>query len=206
MVYAATVPSCAGRLLPFRSRHWPPIECSSSIGVTTPQSLSSSRMAGARSARRGLCRSSSTRGATDDSIWSPTTNLTPCSLPSSTVTKDITYCYGPKKDQLVASPYTGRTRWVSLNTKVKPFDDINVRKAVFAGIDRKAMNLAFGGETVGKIATHIIPPGVAGFDQAGGLAVPTSTSSRSRRATPSWPRPTSRRPGSRTASTAARRS
>jgi peptide/nickel transport system substrate-binding protein len=79
---------------------------------------------------------------------------------------------GAKKDQLVKSPYTGRTRWVSLNTKVKPFDDINVRKAVFAGLDRKAMNLAFGGETVGKIATHIIPPGVAGFDQAGGLAGP----------------------------------
>src|SRR3954470_10954236 len=79
---------------------------------------------------------------------------------------------GPKKDQLVASPYTGRTRWVSLNTKVKPFDDINVRKAVFAAIDRKAMNLAFGGEAVGKIASHIIPPGVAGFDEAGGLAGP----------------------------------
>jgi peptide/nickel transport system substrate-binding protein len=79
---------------------------------------------------------------------------------------------GPKKAQLIASPYTGRTRWVSLNTKVKPFDDINVRKAVFAAIDRKAMNLAFGGETVGKIATHIIPPGVAGFDEAGGFAGP----------------------------------
>ena len=79
---------------------------------------------------------------------------------------------GPKKDQLVQSPYTGRTRWVSLNTKVAPFDNINVRKAVFAAIDRKAMNLAFGGETVGAIANHIIPPGVAGFDQAGGLAGP----------------------------------
>jgi peptide/nickel transport system substrate-binding protein len=79
---------------------------------------------------------------------------------------------GPKKDQLVASPYTGRTRWVSLNTQVAPFNNINVRKAVFAGLDRKAMNLAFGGESVGKIATHIIPPGVAGFDQAGGEAGP----------------------------------
>jgi peptide/nickel transport system substrate-binding protein len=79
---------------------------------------------------------------------------------------------GPKKDQLVPSPYTGRTRWVSLNTQVKPFDDINVRKAVFAGLDRKAMNLAFGGETVGKVATHIIPPGVAGFEEAGGFAGP----------------------------------
>jgi peptide/nickel transport system substrate-binding protein len=79
---------------------------------------------------------------------------------------------GPKKDQLVPSTYTGRTRWVALNTTVKPFDDINVRKAVFAAINRKAMNLAFGGETVGKIATHIIPPGVAGFEQAGGLEGP----------------------------------
>lgn len=79
---------------------------------------------------------------------------------------------GPKKDQLVQSPYTGRTRWVSLNTKVKPFDDINVRKAVFAGLNRRAMVLAFGGETVGKVANHIIPPGVAGFEEAGGFAGP----------------------------------
>src|SRR4051794_2062756 len=79
---------------------------------------------------------------------------------------------GAKKDQLVPSPYTGRTRWVSLNTQVPPFDDINVRKAVFAALDRKAMNLAFGGESVGKIASHIIPPGVAGFEEAGGLTGP----------------------------------
>jgi peptide/nickel transport system substrate-binding protein len=79
---------------------------------------------------------------------------------------------GAKKSQLIPSPYTGRTRWVSLNTQVKPFNDINVRKAVFAGLDRKAMNLAFGGESVGKVATHIIPPGVAGFEQAGGFNGP----------------------------------
>src|SRR3954452_23422538 len=81
---------------------------------------------------------------------------------------------GAKKDQLVPSPYTGRTRWVALNTQVKPFDDINVRKAVFAGLDRRAMNLAFGGENVGKIASHIIPPGVSGFEQAGGFNGPPS--------------------------------
>lgn len=79
---------------------------------------------------------------------------------------------GPKKDQLVQSPYTGRTRWVSLNTKVKPFDNINVRKAVFAALNRRAMVLAFGGETVGKVANHIIPPGVSGFEQAGGFEGP----------------------------------
>ncbi len=79
---------------------------------------------------------------------------------------------GAKKNLLIPSPYTGRTRWVALNVKQKPFDDINVRKAVFAGLDRQAMVLAFGGETIGKVATHIIPPGVAGFDQAGGFAGP----------------------------------
>jgi peptide/nickel transport system substrate-binding protein len=77
---------------------------------------------------------------------------------------------GSKKDQLVPSSYTGRTRWVALNTRKKPFDDANVRKAVFAIIDRQAMELAFGGTAVGQVATHIIPPGVAGFDEGGGKA------------------------------------
>ena len=77
---------------------------------------------------------------------------------------------GAKKDQLVPSPYTGRTRWVALNTKKKPFDNINVRKAVNAALDRQAMLLAFGGTAVGQVASHIIPPGVAGFNEAGGAA------------------------------------
>jgi peptide/nickel transport system substrate-binding protein len=77
-----------------------------------------------------------------------------------------------KKSELVPSPYTGRTRWVALNTKKKPFDNVNVRKAVFAAINRQAMLLAFGGPAVGQVATHIIPPGVSGFDEAGGQAGP----------------------------------
>jgi peptide/nickel transport system substrate-binding protein len=77
---------------------------------------------------------------------------------------------GPKKDQMVPSPYTGRTRWVALNTRKKPFDNINVRKAVNAALDRQAMLLGFGGRAVGQVATHIIPPGVAGFQESGGAA------------------------------------
>jgi peptide/nickel transport system substrate-binding protein len=79
---------------------------------------------------------------------------------------------GAKKSQLIPSPYTGRTRWIALDTKKKPFDNENVRKAVFAGIDRQGMLLAFGGATVGNVATHIIPPGVAGHEEGGGLAGP----------------------------------
>ncbi|MCW3065514.1 MAG: hypothetical protein JWN32_2686 [Solirubrobacterales bacterium] len=77
-----------------------------------------------------------------------------------------------KKDNLVVTPPTGRFRYVALNTKVKPFDNINVRKAVIAAFDRSAMRQAFGGPLTGQIPTHFIPPGIAGFDQAGGAKGP----------------------------------
>jgi peptide/nickel transport system substrate-binding protein len=63
-------------------------------------------------------------------------------------------------------------RFVSLNTTMKPFDDINVRKAISAAFDRNAMRLARGGPLIGDIPTHILPPGMPGFDQAGGLKGP----------------------------------
>jgi peptide/nickel transport system substrate-binding protein len=71
-------------------------------------------------------------------------------------------------DQLEVAP-SGGNRYVALNTQLPPFDDINVRKAVLASADREAMRLARGGELVGPIATHFIPPGVPGFEEAGGL-------------------------------------
>jgi peptide/nickel transport system substrate-binding protein len=71
------------------------------------------------------------------------------------------------KDQLgrVAS---GGTRWIALNTTEKPFDNVNVRKAVVAAFDREALLLTRGGREVGPIAQHYIPPGVPGFDESGG--------------------------------------
>jgi peptide/nickel transport system substrate-binding protein len=39
-------------------------------------------------------------------------------------------------------------------------------------LDRRAMLLAFGGSAAGTTATHILPPGISGFDQAGGTAGP----------------------------------
>src|SRR4051812_14013893 len=70
--------------------------------------------------------------------------------------------------QLVLIP-SGGGRWVSMNTTIKPFDDLNVRKAVIAGFDRAAMLLTRGGKLVGDQATHFIPPGMAGFEEAGGF-------------------------------------
>ena len=51
----------------------------------------------------------------------------------------------------------------------QPFDDINVRKAVSAGMDRDALRLTRGGEVIGDIATHYLPPGMSGFEEAGGM-------------------------------------
>jgi peptide/nickel transport system substrate-binding protein len=60
-------------------------------------------------------------------------------------------------------------RYVAINTKVKPFDNINIRKAVSAGFDRAALRLTRGGALIGDIATHFIMPGTPGFDEAGGM-------------------------------------
>ena len=86
------------------------------------------------------------------------------------------------KDQLIRLP-SGGNRYVALNTQIKPFDNINVRKAVLADSDRDALRLTRGGASIGKIATHFIPPGLPGFEEAGGAKGPTSTSSRTPRAT-----------------------
>src|SRR3954447_22339245 len=73
-----------------------------------------------------------------------------------------------RKSQLVLIP-SGGGRWISMNTKIKPFDDLNVRKAVTAGMDRQALLLTRGGKLVGDVATHFLAPGIAGFEEAGGM-------------------------------------
>ena len=73
-----------------------------------------------------------------------------------------------RKDQIQLVP-GGGGRWIAMNMTIEPFDDINVRKAVIAGFDRDALRLTRGGELIGDIATHYIPPGLAGFEEAGGL-------------------------------------
>ena len=72
-----------------------------------------------------------------------------------------------RKDQLSIEPSTGN-RYISLNTTVKPLDNVNVRRAISAVIDREALRQTRGGPTLGIIATHFLPPGVAGFEEAGG--------------------------------------
>ena len=74
---------------------------------------------------------------------------------------------------------------ISMDTSRPPFDDINVRKAVIAGFDRNAARQQRGGEALGPIAQHYIPPGMAGFEESNGLEGWTAerTGCRSPRAT-----------------------
>src|SRR3954452_17951656 len=75
------------------------------------------------------------------------------------------------KDQLKTVP-SGGFRWFPLNMTIKPLDNLNVRKAIVAAFDRDAARKARGGKFVGPTGTHFIPPGINGFEEAGGLNGP----------------------------------
>jgi peptide/nickel transport system substrate-binding protein len=74
-------------------------------------------------------------------------------------------------DQLLRVPGAG-IRWVVMNTTIKPFDDVDVRRAVVAGFNRDAMRLTRGGAAVGDMPTHLLNPGIPGFEEAGGYKGP----------------------------------
>ena len=76
----------------------------------------------------------------------------------------------------------GEITFIALNTRLAPFDDANVRRAVSAALDREALRSALGGAVVGEVPTHWIPPGVPGFAEAGGLAGPGADFLAARRA------------------------
>ncbi|MFI5121943.1 MAG: ABC transporter substrate-binding protein [Vicinamibacteria bacterium] len=73
-----------------------------------------------------------------------------------------------EQGQLTVTP-SGGNRYIALNTQEPPFDDINVRKAVIAGSNRTDLRNTRGGELVGPVATHFLPPDFPGFEEAGGL-------------------------------------
>jgi peptide/nickel transport system substrate-binding protein len=73
-----------------------------------------------------------------------------------------------RKDQYVQVP-SGGYRYLPMNTTIKPLDDINVRKAIIAAFDREAVRRTRGGRFTGDVATHILPPSIPGFEEAGGL-------------------------------------
>jgi peptide/nickel transport system substrate-binding protein len=74
-------------------------------------------------------------------------------------------------DQLTLTP-SGGNRYIAFNTTEPPFDNIDVRKAVIAASNRTDLRNTRGGELVGPVATHFLPPGIPGFEEAGGVEGP----------------------------------
>jgi peptide/nickel transport system substrate-binding protein len=79
----------------------------------------------------------------------------------------VKLAYQKYYNQLIAVPGAG-DHYIALNNKQGPFSNVNVRKALWAALDREAMIKADGGQVVAQVATHFIYPGSAGYDQSGG--------------------------------------
>ncbi|MBV8928290.1 MAG: hypothetical protein JO152_04095 [Mycobacteriaceae bacterium] len=75
--------------------------------------------------------------------------------------------------QLSLTP-AGGNRYITMDTTKPPFNNVNTRKAVIAASNREALRDTRGGPLAGGLATHFIPPGIPGFQQAGGAAGPSS--------------------------------
>jgi peptide/nickel transport system substrate-binding protein len=96
-------------------------------------------------------------------------------VPSKSIIQQVASGQKYSIDQMQFSP-SGGNRFIALNTSEPPFNDVNVRKAVIAGTDRTALRNTRGGELVGAVATHFIPPGIPGFEEAGGYGTPKDPS------------------------------
>jgi peptide/nickel transport system substrate-binding protein len=64
------------------------------------------------------------------------------------------------------NPQTGFLRYVGINTKVAPFDNVHCRKAVLYAADHESLQSAYGGPTSGDIATTALPPTDTGYVKA----------------------------------------
>jgi peptide/nickel transport system substrate-binding protein len=75
------------------------------------------------------------------------------------------------KSQLEISPGAG-SHYIAVNNAHGPFKNINLRKALWASLNRTALDKARGGELFTNVMTHFIYPTIPGFEQAGGLTGP----------------------------------
>jgi peptide/nickel transport system substrate-binding protein len=61
-------------------------------------------------------------------------------------------------------PYNGFIRFIALNQKVAPFDNIHCRKAVLYAADTTALQTARGGSVSGSTFGNMLPPNILGSD------------------------------------------
>ncbi|WP_432172505.1 ABC transporter substrate-binding protein [Streptomyces sp. Tue6028] len=62
--------------------------------------------------------------------------------------------------------YGGRLVYMAINTKVKPFDKVECRKAVQFAIDKVSVQTAEGGPIRGDVASTVLPPDIPGYEKS----------------------------------------
>lgn len=71
----------------------------------------------------------------------------------------------PAEKAKTDNPYAGALQYLALNVHVKPFDNIECRKAVQYAVDKAGMVDSIGGAVKGEPASTLIPPSVAGYQK-----------------------------------------
>jgi peptide/nickel transport system substrate-binding protein len=90
---------------------------------------------------------------------------------SSVAQPDIRLAAEKFKEQLEISP-GGGSHYIGVNNVVGPFKNIDLRKALWVGLNRTALDKVKGGPLVTNVATHFIYPTINGFEQSGGVKGP----------------------------------
>ncbi|MEU3410854.1 ABC transporter substrate-binding protein [Streptomyces sp. NPDC006658] len=70
--------------------------------------------------------------------------------------------------------YGGRLVYLAINSKLKPFDKPECRKAVQYAIDKVSVQTAEGGPVRGEIASTVLPPDIPGYAKADAYATKDS--------------------------------
>jgi peptide/nickel transport system substrate-binding protein len=83
----------------------------------------------------------------------------------------VKLAYQQYPSEITFTPGSG-DHYAALNNSAGPFKDVNLRRAVWANLDRAAILKLRGGSLTGQPATHFIYPGLNGYDQSGGAAGP----------------------------------
>ncbi|MEV5612124.1 ABC transporter substrate-binding protein [Streptomyces sp. NPDC052225] len=72
----------------------------------------------------------------------------------------------PKKKANTDNTYGGRLVYAAINTKLKPFTNVECRKAVEYAVDKVSVQTVEGGDIRGDIASTVLPPDITGYEKA----------------------------------------
>ncbi|MEU7087811.1 ABC transporter substrate-binding protein [Streptomyces achromogenes] len=72
----------------------------------------------------------------------------------------------PAKKANTDNTYGGRLVYLAINSKLKPFDKPECRKAVQYAVDKVSVQTAEGGPVRGEVASTVLPPDIPGYAKA----------------------------------------